>query len=85
MSNGPLRSKVRELLRSSQHADGRTAAELAVIVGHSQKSVLCALKAMPDAYIDRWRKPSHSCKYAAVWCCVAPPQNCPHPNRETPQ
>jgi len=37
---------------------------------------------MPDAYIDRWQKINAKNNYAAVWCVVVPPENCPKPNQK---
>lgn len=34
--------------------------------------------AMPDAYIDRWEAVPRR-QYAAVWCVVVPPEDCPRP------
>lgn len=43
--------------------------------------VRLALEAMPDAYVDRWDGPTRG-QFAAVWCVVVPPPNCPHPTRQ---
>ena len=34
---------------------------------------------MPDSYIDRWTGP-HRGQWAAVWCVVEVPENCPKPD-----
>lgn len=39
-----------------------------------------ALRAMPDTYIDRWQAVSRS-TYAAVWCAVDVPDDCPKPKK----
>jgi hypothetical protein len=36
------------------------------------------IRAMPDAYIDRWEAVPRK-QYAAVWCVVVPPEDCPRP------
>ena len=74
--------EIRALLR--EHADGMDVEELAAIlrVGMSN-AVRTALKQMPDAYIDHWRKVGSS-PYTAVWCVVVPPENCPRPSDVEP-
>lgn len=65
---------IRMLLQ--QHHDGLTVSELAERSGKDRASITNALKGMPDVYIDRWI----SCRqWAAVWCVVVPPENCPRP------
>ena len=68
---------LRALLR--EHQDGLTVAELVKMMGGIRLSIMASLKCMPDAYIDRWEGPVRG-QYAAVWCAVVPPPNCPHPN-----
>lgn len=67
---------IRELLR--QYEDGLPVSSLATVIGTTDQSIRNALKQMPDAYVDRWSGPVRG-KYAAVWCVVVPPTNCPHP------
>ena len=65
---------IRMLLQ--HHHDGLTVSELAERSGKNREAVNRALPLMPDAYIDRWI----SCRqWAAVWCVVVPPENCPRP------
>lgn len=66
---------LRQLLR--EHADGLTPWQLAESTGLAKSSIIRALQGMPDAYIDRWI--ALGGQYAAVWCVVVPPPNCPHP------
>lgn len=68
---------IRALLRTLE--DGMPAADIAAALGAPLEPVRLALKNMPDAYIDRWDGPVRG-QYAAVWCVVVPPPNCPHPN-----
>lgn len=67
---------IRQLLRETP--DGMPVRAIVSATGISRDCVLDALRAMPDAYIDRW-EPAPRCDYAAVWCVVVPPDNCPHP------
>lgn len=66
---------VRKILR--EHGDGMTIAQLHEILGTRTDNIRTALKAMVDAYIDRWVFSYN--KYAAVWCVVMPPEDCPKP------
>lgn len=68
---------IRALLH--QHADGLTPNDINQFTGIPPDSVRQALANMPDVYIDRWEGPVRG-QYAAVWCAVVPPPNCPHPN-----
>lgn len=74
--------QVRRLLRD--FPDGMTAKQLAEHIfqnGEKQACVNKSLSSMPDAYIDRYVQaaPSGKSKFAAVWCVVEVPENCPHP------
>ena len=74
---------IRALLR--EHADGMTVAQLTVQLRMSTKEmqpdhIRNSLATMPDAYIDRWEGPNRG-QYAAVWCVVVPPENCPKPTK----
>lgn len=82
MSQQLLTDAIREKLRESP--EGMTARQLAQCEGvlpFGTRSVHGALKKMPDAYIDRWVA-TRSGVYAAVWCVVVPPENCPFPSTE---
>lgn len=69
--------EIRALLRENE--DGMTVDQLALILKvEKSNAVRTALKQMPDAYIDRWDRPGLGA-YAAVWCVVVPPENCPKP------
>ena len=68
---------IRMLLQ--QYHDGLTVSELAERLEKDRASISQALSLMADAYIDRWI----SCRqWAAVWCVVVPPENCPKPNKK---
>lgn len=62
--------------------DGLTITQLTRRLPIKSDSIRNALLKMPDAYIDRWEGP-HRGKYAAVWCVVVPPENCPYPMSKT--
>lgn len=66
---------IRMLLQ--KYPDGMTATEIAERLDKHRSHIRRALLEMPDAYIDRWT----SCKshWAAVWCVIVPPENCPKP------
>lgn len=68
--------KIRDLLKDS---DGLTTRQLQFRLGIEQRTICKALKAMPDSYIDRWTGP-HRGQWAAVWCVVEVPENCPKPD-----
>jgi predicted ArsR family transcriptional regulator len=67
-----IRLKLREV------DDGMTVGELAGALGLSTESVRNSLKAMPDAYIDRWAKRGNA--VASIWCAVHVPEDCPRPS-----
>jgi hypothetical protein len=69
--------EIRELLR--KNPDGLTLRQIVDefpdrMLGNVRRS----LKALPDAYIDRWESAPRKA-YKAVWCVVIPPEDCPHP------
>jgi hypothetical protein len=70
-----LQTKIRNLLQAS---DGMTTKELAITIDSGMRDISRALKAMPDAYVDRWTGPKRG-QWAAVWCVVDVPENCPKP------
>lgn len=72
-SNAP---RLRELLR--ENTDGLTVAQLSESTGYRADSIANTIGAMQDAYIDRWIGPYRG-QWAAVWCVVVPPANCPKP------
>ena len=74
-----LQWRIREALR--KYPDGLEISELVGVMGSDKWSIRDALHKMPDAYIDRWhKKPATRGRYAAVWCVVEVPENCPMPN-----
>lgn len=78
-----LMARIRERLRQPELTDGRTCKALADLVGSKPAMVHATLKRMPDAYIDRWVRPmGRGGRYAAVWCVVTPPPNCPPPDKK---
>jgi delta-aminolevulinic acid dehydratase/porphobilinogen synthase len=71
---------VRKYLR--ENPDGLTARELAIrIFGDEgrQSGVNKSISAMPDVYRDRWARIPGAARYAAVYCIVEVPADCPHP------
>ena len=71
-------NELRALLRASP--DGLTPAELANRTGRDKHNITRLLRHMPDTYVDRWEGPKRG-QYAAVFCVVVPPPDCPHPTR----
>lgn len=71
---------IRAVLR--EYTDGLTVTQLVRRLAITPDSIRNSLSSMPDAYIDRWEGP-HNGQYAAVWCVVAVPENCPRPTTRT--
>lgn len=69
-------SSVRVALRGVP--DGMTLEEISALLNRPESNVRKVLKAMPDAYIDRWETAPRG-QYKAVWCVVTPPNDCPRP------
>jgi len=69
-------SSVRVALRGVP--DGMTLEEISALLARPESNVRKVLKAMPDAYIDRWEVAPRG-QYKAVWCVVIPPKDCPRP------
>lgn len=67
---------IRMLLKQAE--DGLTISEIAERTEIHRGSINRVLTQMPDAYIDRWTESKK--QWAAVWCVIVPPQNCPKPN-----
>ena len=74
--------KVREVLRANP--DGLTAKEIAEMTHRTHAHMANTLKNMPDIYIDRWVRPNRPGPWAAVWCIVNVPPNCPKPETKCP-
>jgi hypothetical protein len=70
--------RIRDYLKDS---DGLTTRQLQFRSEIEQRTICKALKAMPDAYIDRWTGP-HRGQWAAVWCVVEVPEDCPKPDEK---
>ena len=68
--------EIRALLRA--HSDGMTLEQIVWAVKRDKANVKKNVRAMPDAYIDRWEAAPRK-QYAAVWCVVVPPDDCPRP------
>jgi len=64
-----------------KYPDGLTVTEIAERLEQGRSGIQRALPQMPDAYIDRWT--SSKSHWAAVWCVIVPPENCPKP-KESP-
>ena len=69
---------IRMLLQ--QYHDGLPVSEIAERLDKEPPPMRRALLEMPDAYIDRWI--AHRKQWTAVWCVVAPPDNCPKPTEK---
>lgn len=74
-----LQAEIRNILRV--HEDGLRATEIASMLGKYRQAVHRCLARMPDAYIDRWEPCNNRHEYAAVWCVVPVPENCPKPKK----
>ena len=70
--------RIRDYLKDS---DGLTTRQLQFRTDIEQRTLCKALKSMPDAYIDRWTGP-HRGQWAAVWCVVEVPEDCPKPDEK---
>jgi len=70
--------KLRALLKDS---DGLTVRQLEFALDVDMRTLTKSLKSMPDGYIDRWVGPNRG-QYAAVWCVVEVPEDCPRPNEK---
>ena len=68
--------EIRALLRA--HSDGMTLEQIVWAVKRDKANVKKNVRAMPDAYIDRWEAAPRK-QFAAVWCVVVPPEDCPRP------
>ena len=70
--------KLRELLAGS---DGLTVKQIEIAMQIDVRTLNKSLKSMPDSYVDRWTGP-HRGQWAAVWCVVEVPKDCPKPNEK---
>lgn len=68
--------EIRALLRAN--SDGMTIEQIVWAVKRDKSNVKKDVRAMPDAYIDRWEAAPRR-QFAAVWCVVVPPEDCPKP------
>ena len=55
-----------------------TPLEIAGLLEMHPANVRTSLRAMPDVYVDRWRKGKRG-QYEKVWVAVHVPDDCPHP------
>lgn len=70
--------QARELLRA--YPDGLTLKQINDVLQRTETNVRRLLRGMPDTYIDRWELRERKA-YAAVWCVVVPPEDCPRPQK----
>jgi hypothetical protein len=70
-----LQAKLRALLRGHE---GMTTKQLSYRTDSGMRDITRSLKVMPDSYIDRWTGPERG-QWAAVWCVVDVPEDCPKP------
>jgi hypothetical protein len=70
-----LQAKLRALLRGHE---GMTTRQLSYRTDSDMRDITRSLKVMPDAYVDRWTGPERG-QWAAVWCVVDVPEDCPKP------
>ena len=70
-----LQTRLRKRLKGT---DGMTTRQLSALVDSGMRDITRSLKAMPDAYVDRWTGPERG-QWAAVWCVVEVPEDCPKP------
>jgi len=70
-----LQAKLRALLRGHE---GMTTRQLSYRTDSDMRDITRSLKVMPDSYIDRWTGPVRG-QWAAVWCVVDVPEDCPKP------
>ena len=70
-----LQTRLRKRL---QGHDGMTTKQLSQLVDSCPRDITRSLKTMPDAYVDRWTGPERG-QWAAVWCVVDVPEDCPKP------
>jgi len=68
--------KIRQCLQD--YPDGRTVAEIAECTRIPTDTLRRALDTCFGVYVDRWQGPYRG-QWAAVWCVVAVPENCPRP------
>jgi hypothetical protein len=68
--------EIRALLRA--HSDGMTLEQIVWVMKRDKANIKKIIRAMPDAYIDRWEAVPRK-QFAAVWCVVVPPEDCPRP------
>jgi predicted ArsR family transcriptional regulator len=68
--------RIRTLLRT--RPGGMTPIEIAELLEMHPANVRTSLRAMPDVYVDRWRKGKRG-QYEKVWVAVHVPEDCPHP------
>lgn len=74
-----ISTDIRNLLRSKEHEDGLTVAEIAALLRRKHEQIGSSITEMPDSVIDRWRREGH--QDVAVWSVVVP-VHCPRPERK---
>lgn len=76
---------IRKLLRDPENSDGMTNLYMGEILGCPANQIWKVVRKMPDTHIDRWVPPQEGDQggnWAAVWCIVTPPPDCPRPNKK---
>lgn len=73
-----LSKTLRKLL--TDNPDGLTLKQLSTLSGVKVDAVRSSLRNVETAYIDRWQ-PAPQGAYAAVYCVVVTPPDCPHPRK----
>ena len=71
------RDQLRQALKD--FPDGATNADLAKATGLAHSQVSKSMKAIPEAYIDRWIPSSAPEGYSPIWVLIPIPENCPKP------
>jgi hypothetical protein len=75
------RDNIQQMIREALLADpdGVIVRRLAERINKPRQVIQRALHLMADAYIDRWEPATGPFGYAAVWCVVEVPADCPRP------
>jgi len=72
-------TEIRQVLKEAK--DGLTVARISRVIAKRPCNVLKALRAMPDAYVDRWTPAKGGPhKYAAVYALAEIPEDAPYPD-----
>ena len=76
-----MRDNIQALIRATlrERPEGLIVRDIASTLDKPRQAIQRGLSLMPDAYIDRWQPAGGPFGYAAVWCVVEVPANCPKP------